>query len=790
MLFFLLRSKIRMNLHSSTITTVGCVFMVMLLLVGIATSSVAGLAYAATSSGNLTVNTFSLPNGDTISALVEIQANGTLIKSGFAPLTIQGKEDTIYTIKVSSTPSFAFDHWEDGSTSNIRAVLFSNDLILSAFFKQVPTSPNLTVKTVTANGEELHMWATVKSGIQTIDTGITPFSFSGAPGKTYQLSVENQEAQSSTSGGGNATLPTRPAPVSIIFNHWEDSRGTDRTRSITIPADGSTINLVGVYNKGSRVTLQDLGTLQLMSHDIYNTVRDGPHPGNLEDERLNLSTVLDHGDDQIINGGEPRNTENVALHTVAVKLGKMYLSLIIDKKMSPEEARKETVQAYLQMAKEAYEDAFHEQFPDPAPSSHEVKPDGSDNLTGDLSLRSVHSFVPGHIMVNGVDTPVLDPSLRGKTLSDQDLQQLSKPLDGTFDPVFRNVTIFIPPPNPPPNEFTIDLFERDSTFAKQFGTDVSFEEFMNELKDGQYDEGDKVMFYIREDVANALTPLDNEGDKKTEVSGSSLTPAAQNTTAVINTTPAIANITPIVNNTKVLASGAEVGTNNVIIPPTTTIAAPNNVMMIVHNKTLIESTDNNTEDTNNTNLSMPLEPEQDPASNSSNITSAPPGSGVQAVFIGANGTILLANGTTLGTLAHNHSDVSSQQLPSVAKPMPLFRFPNGTLVFQNGTRFNAPLTTTLPQTTVETQDSNNDNNNTNDNQDSSNNNTDNGDNNNAAADDSSGNDNNSDGSGGVDDNNDNGGNGHHQHNNNNNDPGNNDDGNGKNHKHKNRNRDN
>jgi hypothetical protein len=584
-----------MKLHSSTTTTAGCAFMVMLLLVGIATNSVAGLAFAATSSGSLTVNTFSLPDGDTISALVEIQANGSLVKSGFAPLTIEGKEDTIYTIKVSSTPNFAFDHWEDGSTSNIRAVLFSKDLTLAAFFKRVPTSPNLTVSTVTANGEELHMWATVKSGIQTVDTGLTPFSFSGAPGKTYQLTVENQEAQITTSNGGNVTLTTRPAPVSIIFNHWQDNNGRDRTRSIPIPIDGSTVNLVGVYNKGSRVTLEDLGTLQLMSHDIYNTVRDGPHPGNLEDERLNLSTVLDHGEDQIINGGEPRNSENVALHTVAVKLGEMYLDLIIDKKMSTDDARKETVQVYLQMAKKAYEDAFHEPFPDPAPSSHEVKPDGSDNLTGDLSLRSVHSFVPGHIMVNGVDTPVLDPSLRGKTLSDDDMQQLSKPLDGTFDPVFRNVTIFIPPPSPPPNLFTIDLFQRDSTFAKQFGTDVSFEEFMNELKDGQYDENDKVMFYIREDIANALTPLDNEGDKKTD--GGSITPAAQNTSAAVNTTPVVANLTPVLNNTKILASGGPVTDK---VHPTTTIATPNNVTLIVQNQTIIKNTNSTAEDTNST----------------------------------------------------------------------------------------------------------------------------------------------------------------------------------------------
>lgn len=128
----------------------------------------------------------------------------------------------------------------------------------------------------------------------------------------------------------------------------------------------------------------------------------------------------------------------------------------------------------------------------------------AENLTGDLSLRAVHSYVPGHVMVNGTDTPILDPSLRGKVLSDRDMMQLSKPLDGTFDPVFRNVTIFLPPPAPAPNTFVIDLFERDSTFATQFGTDYPFEKFMDELKDGHFDASENVMNYLREDVAGGL----------------------------------------------------------------------------------------------------------------------------------------------------------------------------------------------------------------------------------------------------------------------------------------------
>ncbi|HEX6561066.1 MAG TPA: hypothetical protein VF016_03475, partial [Nitrososphaera sp.] len=488
--------------NSSTRAATGCTLAILLLLTGYAAYPlIIGTAQAAESE-NLTINAFSLPDGNPVNVLVEIRSsNPDMVKSGFAPQTAAGQAGTIFTIKVSNSQSYAFDHWQDGSKSNIKAVLLSKDTTLVAFFKKVSTPPNLTVSAVTANGEELHMWTTVRSGIQTVASGLTPFSFTGASSRTYEVTVGNQNAEGVPLGeGGPSTFGV--APISIIFNHWQDNVN-DRsvTRDVTIPDNGTSVNLVGVYNKGDRVTLEDLGVLQLVSHDLYNTIRDGPNPGSIEDERLNLSTVLDHGEDQIILGGEPRNSENIALHTVAVKLGKMYLDLVIDKMMKPEDAREQVVQVYLQMVAKAYQDTFGEPLPDPAPSEHEENPDGSENLTGDLSLRAIHSYIPGHIMVNGADMMILDPSLRGKTLSDEDMQQLSKPLDGTFDPVFRNVTIFLPPPNPPPNLFTIDLFERDSSFAKQFGTDVSFEEFMDELKDGRFNRNEQVMNYLREDIA-------------------------------------------------------------------------------------------------------------------------------------------------------------------------------------------------------------------------------------------------------------------------------------------------
>jgi hypothetical protein len=557
-----------MRASSNVHVIVTVTFMVLILAGSLAHSLLPSLGVGAAEGAQskvLIVNALSLPsNGSNkpISVPVEIWSGDhppsvppppnhgqenqqQALKKGNTPMAFVGKEGATYVVKVNDNQQFTFDHWKDGDTNSVKQVKLSKSLPvieLTAFFKKKtePPSPSstLVVNALTANGEPLHMSATIRSGKAVVKTGLlTPFTFHGTPGKTYTLTLDEKNngksavAASSLSSfpilgnddsGGNKKQPDQSKkgalpPLSVIFNHWNDTGNTNRVRSITMPAnDGGVLKLVGIYNKGDRVTLEDLGVLQLVSHDLYNTIRDGPNPGSIEDERLNLSTLLDHGDDQIILGGEPRNSENIAIHTVAVNLGKMYLGLV-GSGIDPADARNQTIQVYLAKLEKAYNHAFHEPLPAPAPNPHEEKPDSTENLTGDLSLRAVHSYVPGHIMVNGVDTPILDPSLRGKTLSAKDMQQLSKPLDGTFDPVFRNVTIFLPPPNPPPNLFTIDLFERDSSFAKQFGTDVSFEEFMGELKDGRFDKDEQVMNYLREDVAAGLLLSSSEEDNEEEV---------------------------------------------------------------------------------------------------------------------------------------------------------------------------------------------------------------------------------------------------------------------------------
>src|SRR3989454_72666 len=347
------------------------------------------------------------------------------------------------------------------------------------------TSSTITVNAITANNEVLHQWATVTdSSNNIIAKGFTPATFSVTSGSQYTVHLLNFQ--------------------NTIFNHWDDDGSTDSSRTIT-PTQDTTYN--AIYNKGDRITLEDLGVLQLVSHDLYNTNRQTVVDN--EDVKLNLSTVLDYGQENIANGGEPRNSENILVHTVAVQLGETYLQFLSQGK-TPEEARDLTVQIYLAKVKSSYSNTFNEAFPQADPNAE----DESSTLTGDLALRTVHSFLPGQIMVNGKSVPVLDPSLHGKTLSDADMKQLSKPLDGTYDPAFRHIIIFVPPNN----LFTIDLLQKDSSFAQQFHTDFTLEHFLDELRDGKYDATDDIMKVIRDDIATAQTPESSSGLTAAEIS--------------------------------------------------------------------------------------------------------------------------------------------------------------------------------------------------------------------------------------------------------------------------------
>ena len=90
-------------------------------------------------------------------------------------------------------------------------------------------------------------------------------------------------------------------------------------------------------NHTTTITLQDLGVLQLVAHDLFDVRRgDNMTPESavdFENGRLDLSTLLvnttsgNYFDNATIAmGGEVRNRENVVMFTVSSNFGEMYLN--------------------------------------------------------------------------------------------------------------------------------------------------------------------------------------------------------------------------------------------------------------------------------------------------------------------------------------------------------------------------------------------------------------------------------------------------------------------------------
>ncbi len=243
-------------------------------------------------------------------------------------------------------------------------------------------------------------------------------------------------------------------------------------------------------NKKLRVTLEDLGVLQLVAHDLFNVNRG--LEVDFENGKLDLSTLFDHGDENIAIGGEFRNRENIMLFTVASEFGEIYLDFLDQKGINEKKAQKMTVELYHQKVQQVYERTFGEPFPSPQ--------EGVATMTENLALRTVHDLIPGKIKVDGKMTPILDSSLIGKKLSDSELMQLSSQLNGKLDHELRHIDIVIDGVV----VLVVDLLEADISFGEQFSTDFSFEFFLDELKDGHYDSDEEVMDQIRNLIAKGL----------------------------------------------------------------------------------------------------------------------------------------------------------------------------------------------------------------------------------------------------------------------------------------------
>jgi len=246
-----------------------------------------------------------------------------------------------------------------------------------------------------------------------------------------------------------------------------------------------------------RVTAEDLGILQLAAHDLFNVDRCHGNAAcsiEFENGKLDLSTLfVDTVDDDtpfedaiIAIGGEPRNRENIMLFTVASDLGSTYVDLV-DDGANPADAKDMVIAMYHARLADTYQKTFNEPFP--------ASMSGDATFQENLAFRTIHDFLPGKIKFNNHFVSTLDPSLHGKTMDEKELHQKSSKLDGKFDEEFLHIEICFPPDFATCIE--VNLLEADQTFGDQFGLAESFDDMLEELEDGIYDEDDRATFHIR-----------------------------------------------------------------------------------------------------------------------------------------------------------------------------------------------------------------------------------------------------------------------------------------------------
>jgi hypothetical protein len=257
--------------------------------------------------------------------------------------------------------------------------------------------------------------------------------------------------------------------------------------------------------KNNTTKIIHLGYLQLAAHDFFDMNRDKEKDN--ENGKLDLSTVLFdpkagkcdfekslklrascalYNDSIIANGGEIRSSENIMISTASAEVGEKYLQLV--EEYGEKKAYEKTVIFYHEQIKKAYEESFDLEFPKPQ--------DGKVTNLHNLAVRSGHDFLPAEIKFNGKLTSlfVIDPL--GEKLSEKEKKQPSSPVDGVFDEEFTGIDFC---PVPPFFCIKVDLLAADQSFSEQFGLGAgTFDEFMEELEDGEFDKTDQVSILLEE----------------------------------------------------------------------------------------------------------------------------------------------------------------------------------------------------------------------------------------------------------------------------------------------------
>ncbi|MBU2706645.1 hypothetical protein KCM76_11685 [Zooshikella marina] len=237
---------------------------------------------------------------------------------------------------------------------------------------------------------------------------------------------------------------------------------------------------VGATYARDAIKVLDIGVMGLASHDLFQW--NGRTQQNVENGRLDLSTIFDYQDGQrIAQGGNPKNISNAPVYTITQTLVSFYngkkQSLLLSGHFSDEQAhsiaRKETVKFFIGMVKTSYPRFTGKEFPTMAQNGQVTNEEQA-------VMRALHDVLPGTIeVIRGFDSQpfsVTDYKYAMTFLSSAELSQPIKMYDGKYDTAYLNVLI--------PSRGglqKINLKEQDQAFIETH-TDYKLEQMLDELK--------------------------------------------------------------------------------------------------------------------------------------------------------------------------------------------------------------------------------------------------------------------------------------------------------------------
>ncbi len=150
-----------------------------------------------------------------------VKSGGSVIASGFTPLTFDVTSGTQYVVTVDNYQSNVFSHWSTGATSSSITITPASTSSLTAYYNSPAT---IKVQTVNTNGVTFTgMRVTVySSSWQELGKGFSTVYFTGETGTTYNICVSNYQ--------------------NYVFQHWAD--GSLNSCKTFTPEKSSTLTAV------------------------------------------------------------------------------------------------------------------------------------------------------------------------------------------------------------------------------------------------------------------------------------------------------------------------------------------------------------------------------------------------------------------------------------------------------------------------------------------------------------------------------------------------------------------